>query len=83
MVKRNRNSELVKRFSKKQAERAAQISNDIAEGVRRVHSIKDIEMAVAYYADVACVEAQKRARLESKLALYVSAKALMDLALRK
>ena len=69
---------LVKRFSKKEAGLAAKISNDIAEDIDCGETRKDLRMAVAYYADVACVEAQSRAAAESKLAMFRAAKGLMD-----
>lgn len=76
-----RSSELVRRFSDKQAELAAKISNDIAENIDCGESRKTLRMAVAYFADVACVEAQRRAAAESNLEIFRCAKGLMDAAL--
>lgn len=74
-------TELVRRFTAKQAELAAKISNDIAEDIDCGESRRTLRMAVAYFADVACVEAQRRAAAESKLELFRCAKGLMDAAL--
>ena len=76
-----RSSDLVRRFTVKQAEIAAKISNDIAEDIDCGESRKSLRMAVAYFADVACVESQRRAAAESKLEIFRCAKALMDAAL--
>jgi hypothetical protein len=78
---RVRSSELVRRFSDKQAELAAKISNDIAEDIDCGESRKTLRMAVAYFADLACVEGQRRASAESRLELFRCAKGLMDAAL--
>lgn len=75
---RVRSSELVRRFSDKQADLAAKISNDIAEDIDCGESRKTLRMAVAYFADVACVESQRRAEAESTVVIFKSAKALMD-----
>lgn len=72
---------LVKRFTKVQAERAAEIANDIAENIDNGESRAELRMTVALTTDLLSVESGKRAEYESKLALYTSAKALMDLAL--
>jgi hypothetical protein len=74
---------LVKRFTPEQAERAAQISNDIAEDIDNGETRKELRMAVAYWHDRMCVEAQARATAESALEIYRSAKKLMDMALEK
>lgn len=63
------------------AELAAKISNDIAEEIDCGESRKNLRMAVAYWADVACVESQRRAEAESTVAIFKSAKALMDVVL--
>jgi hypothetical protein len=76
-----RSSELVRRFTDKQAQCAAKISNDIAEDIDCGESRRTLRMAVAYFADVACVEAQRRAAAESKLEIFRCAKGLMDAAL--
>lgn len=73
--------EKVRRFTDKQAELAAKISNDIAEDIDCGESRKTLRMVVAYFADVACVESQRRADAESKLAIFRWAKGLMDAAL--
>jgi hypothetical protein len=72
---------LVTRFSSKQAELAAKISNDIAEDIDCRESRKKLRMSIAYWADVACVEAQRRADAESRLRIFRIAKELMDAAL--
>jgi hypothetical protein len=72
---------MVRRFSDKQAELAAKISNDIAEDMDCGESRKTLRMAVSYFADVACLESQRRASAESKLELFRCAKGLMDAAL--
>lgn len=74
-------SGLVKRFSKEQAELAAKISNDISEDIDCGESSVTLRMAVAYFADVACVEAQRARDAESKLEIFRCAKSLMDVAL--
>lgn len=74
-------TDLVRRFTDGQAELAAKISNDIAEDIDCGESRKTLRMAVAYFADVACVEAQARATAESKLEIFRCAKGLMDAAL--
>ena len=74
-------TDLVRRFTDKQAELAAKISNDIAEDIDCGESRKTLRMVVAYFADVACVESQRRADAESKLAIFRWAKGLMDAAL--
>jgi hypothetical protein len=78
---RVRSSDLVRRFTDKQAELAAKISNDIAEDIDCGESRKSLRMAVAYFAAVASVEAQGRAAAESKLAIFRCAKGLMDAAI--
>lgn len=72
---------MVGRFSDKQAELAEKISNDIAEDIDCGESRRTLRMAVAYFADAACLEAQRRASAESKLELFRCAKGLMDAAL--
>ena len=74
-------SDLVRRFTDKQAELAAKLSNDIAEDTDCGESRKTLRMAVAYFADVACVESRRRAAAESKLEISRCAKSLMDAAL--
>lgn len=69
------------KFTEKQAELAAKISNDIAEGIDCGESRKTLRMAIAYFADVACEEARRRAAAESKVELFRCAKRLMDAAL--
>jgi hypothetical protein len=71
----------VRRFSDKKAELAAKISNDIAEDIDCGEPRTTLRMAVAYFADVACVESQRRAEAESTVAIFKSAKALMDVVL--
>lgn len=75
-------TDLVRRFTDKQAEIAAKISNDIAEGIDCGESRRTLRRAVAYFADVARLEAQRRASAESKLELFRCAKGLMDAALQ-
>lgn len=65
-------TDLVRRFSDKQADLAAKLSNDIAEGLDCRESRKTLRMALAYFSDVACVEAQRRAAAESKLEIFRS-----------
>lgn len=79
-TKRNRRCR-VRRFTDKQAELAAKISNDIAEDIDCGESRETLRMAVSYFADVACVESQRRAAAESTVAIFKSAKALMDVVL--
>lgn len=74
---------LVKRFSRKEAEMAAQISNDIAEDIDNKHTRAQLRMAVAYYSDLFAVEAGKRREFESKVKLFEAAKGLMDAVLGK
>lgn len=69
---------LVRRFSPDEAELAAKLSNDIAEGIDCGECRTDLRKAIAYWADVAAVEGQRRAAMESQLAIFRSAKALMD-----
>lgn len=78
-----KSKELVSRFTDKQAELAAKISNDIAEDIDCGESRKSLRMAVAYWADVATVESQKRASLEAKVAMFRNAKSLMDTVLEE
>lgn len=78
---RVRSSNLVRRFSEKQAELAAKISNDIAEDIDCGESRRTLRIAVAYFADVACVESQRRAEAESTLKIFKSEKAPMDVVL--
>jgi hypothetical protein len=70
-------------FSKYQIDRAYQIANDIAEDINNKDTRAELRMAIAYFRDRECVESQKRADLESRLALYQSAKGIMDLALKE
>ncbi len=74
---------MVERFSFKQAELAAKISNDIAEDIDGGESREELKMAVAYWADVACAEAQRRAEAESTVKIFKTAKALMDTVLNE
>lgn len=74
---------LVKRFSRRESEMAAQISNDIAEDIDNGHTPAQLRMAVAFYSDLLAVESQKRAEFESKVRLFRSAKKLMDSVLGK
>lgn len=70
---------LVKRFTKKQAELAKRISNDISEGIidpRITHN--DLRMAVSYWADVATVNAQKVVRSNQEMSLVVSGLGLVE-----
>lgn len=62
-----RGGPLVKRFTKRQAEFAAKVSNDIAEDMDLGESREELRMVVAYFQDLACVEAVERARLQSML----------------
>lgn len=68
----------IKRFSNKQAKLAAKIHNDIAKNIDCGESRATLRMALAYFADVACVESQRAATAESKLELFKCAKELMD-----
>lgn len=74
-------SGLVSRFTDKQAELAMKISNDIAEDIDCGESRKTLRMALSYWADVACVEAQRRAAAESAVATFKIAKSIMDVVL--
>ena len=76
----NPNLGLVKRFNKREAERSAQISNDIAEGIDNHDSVQALRTAVAYYSDLAVVAEQRAARAETKLVLARVAKTWLDLA---
>jgi hypothetical protein len=58
----------VVRFTPEQRELALQISNDIAEGDATRHPVALVRMAVAYWADVAALEAGKRALYEGEIA---------------
>ncbi len=60
---------LVKRFSKKEAELAMKISNDIAEDIDNGESRKQLRMAVAYYHDLFVTEAENRSADLSKFLL--------------
>jgi hypothetical protein len=60
--------ELVTRFRPEQRELAIQISKDIAEDMAYRHPVALVRMAVAYWADVATVEAGKRALYEGEIA---------------
>lgn len=71
------------RFTKKQAELAAKISNDIAEGIDCGESRHDLRMAVSYFSYLANTEAQFRVSAEEKLEFIRLAKALIDSALTK
>ena len=66
------------RFSPKQAALAEKIANDINEDVDCQESNRDLRMAISYWADVATVEAQRRAAIEDKLKLFTHAKRLFD-----
>ena len=70
-----------RRFSDKQAELAVKVSNDIAENIDCGESRKTLRMAVAYFSDLACEESKRRAEAESTVAIFKSAKALMDVVL--
>ena len=76
--KRPKQNGLVKRFTSAQAELAAKISNDIAEGIDCGESRQKLRMAVAYFADVACVERMRSRDLEANVKMFKAAKALMD-----
>lgn len=71
------------RFTKKEAELAAKISNDIAEGIDCGESRHDLRMAVSYFAEMASMEAGHRVVAESNLGLFRIAKSMMDAALTK
>ena len=58
---------MVERFSQKQQELAAKISNDIAEDIDGGETRKQLRMAVAYWADMANVGAQQAADAMHKL----------------
>lgn len=82
-TRRSKSNRLVSRFSKKQVELAVKISNDISEQIEGGESRAALRMAVAYFADVACVEAQRRVAAESKLELIRCANGLVDGALQE
>lgn len=65
------------------ADLAAKISNDIAEGIDCGETRKVLRDAIDFWATVADAECRARARAESKLAIFRSAKGLMDVALAK
>ena len=79
----NNSKGMVQRFTKKERSTSEQISNDIAEGIDNKHSAEELRTAVAYYNDLFAVEAQKRAELQSKIAIFEAAKGLMDTALSR
>lgn len=76
------NKGLVERFTKKQAELAAKISNDIAEDIDCNETRAQLRMAVAYWADVACVNGIKVGTAESKLRFAKVAQAYLKVALK-
>lgn len=64
------------RFTKKQADRAAEIANDINEDIDNGEHREELRVAVAYWASVAVEEGVRRAALEGKLK---TAKAILDI----
>ena len=68
-------------FSKKEIDLAHEVSNHIAEGEDFHVTHKKLKRVIEYWVDCAYAESQKRANLESKVAIFQSAKALMDVAL--
>jgi hypothetical protein len=83
MNRTKRRAKRKRQFSYKDAELAAKIDNDIAEGIDCGESRAKLRLAVAYWADVACAESQRRAAAESQIEIFKSAKSLMDAALHK
>jgi hypothetical protein len=83
MKRTKRKAKRKRQFSYKDAELAAKISNDVAEGIDCGESRAKLRLAAAYWADTACTEAQHRAAAESQIEIFKSAKGLMDAALRK
>lgn len=62
---------LVKRFSKRQAARAKQINNDIAEFTNyENHTKAELRMAVAYYADHLAVSRSDLVGLQSHVVVH-------------
>jgi hypothetical protein len=57
----------MKRYSKKQADLAAKISNDISEGIDCGEGRKSLRMAVAYWADQYSQEVIRRVGAEDEL----------------
>lgn len=66
---KKRETGLVVRFTQKQRRLAEQISNDIAEDIDNGESREQLRMAVAYWADVAAVNAMERSSLKTQLLL--------------
>ena len=59
-------------------DRAAQIANDIAEGIDNRETRKELRQAVQYFASLAAEEALKRAEAEGTVKVFRAAKGLMD-----
>jgi len=73
---------LVARFTRPQAELAADICNDIAEGIDNGESRDTLRMVVAFYADLHCVASRRAAAAESRLKSIAIAKGIVDDALK-
>lgn len=69
------------RFTDTEIEEARRISNDISEAIDNGEPRHQLRMAVAYWADEACYEAQRRAAAESQIKIFMLAKGMMDAAL--
>lgn len=74
---------LVKRFNKKEAALAAKISNDIAEGIDGGETRNCLRMAVAYYADLACVNLQRAVAAEDHLRYLRFSRAFRQVAMAR
>lgn len=69
------------KYTQRQIEKAQQIANDISEGTCSHYVRTDLRMAVGYYADLACAESIRSAKLESKLQIIRFAKRIFDIAM--
>ncbi len=78
----NPKGDLVKRFNPQKAQIAQQISNDISEGIDNGHSKRELRMAVAYYADLAAVKAERLSNAESSIEICMIANRFMNAALK-
>ncbi len=78
---RIRSGDLVRRFTKKQTEFAAKVSNDISEDINCNESKEELRMVIAYWSDVAVVESNMRARMETQINTFQLARKLMEAAL--
>lgn len=63
----NKRKGLVERFSKREQELAAKISNDIAENIDCRETRAKLRMAIAFYADVVEVKSQEISNLTFKI----------------